>query len=51
VVGLARFDLSARSEGGQERIILIFLDFLLSQGTASSLSSLSLLGGDLLKPC
>jgi hypothetical protein len=47
MVGLTGFDLSTWGEGGQKSIILIFLDFLLGQGTASSLSSLSFLGGNL----
>jgi hypothetical protein len=48
VVCLAGFNLSTWSDGGQKSIILIFLDLLFGQGTASSLSSFGLLGCNLL---
>jgi hypothetical protein len=49
VVSLASSDLSTGSEGGQESVILIFLDLLFGQSAASSLGGFGLLGGDLFK--
>ena len=47
VMCLATFNLSAWSKSGQESIVLIFLDFLFSQSTASILSRFGLLGSNL----
>ncbi len=49
MMGLAGLDLSTRSKSGQESVVLIFLNLLFGQSTASSLGGFDLLGGNLLK--
>jgi len=49
VVSLAGLDLSTGSEAGQESVVLILLDLLFGQGTASSLSGFGFLSSNLMR--